>query len=379
MSLLPQSRAQARALAGAALVAGGLGGVLAGAYWAGAHTEVSLTQARVRRLADAAAAGFSDVALQRATSGMGPGALAAAQRRDPVLRQAEAAADTDHTVQERAAALLAARAVARVDGTPPAPPPGAERPRLMLLRGPVAEPFHSDGALESSRDLDCLTAAVYYETGSDVAAGQAAVAQVVLNRVRHPAFPKSVCGVVFQGAASGRCQFSFVCDGAMRRPKSPAMWENARKVAARALGGYVMPEAGEAVSFHAAYLGRLWPSMQRVGQIGAHVFYRFGHGGSGFDNGVYALERKAPDGVPAPSAPATPADRPVYAEASAGSGEGRLAVITAAPVLMAQSLGGQPAAAPAAAPARPAPAPARTAPETTPKAPAALAASGAAS
>lgn len=339
MSLFPQSRAQARALAGAALVAGGLGSVLTGAYWAGAHTEASTSQAQMRRLANAAASGFSDAALQRSTKGMGAGALAVAQRRDPVLRAAETAGDGDHAAQERAAALLAARAVARMDGAPASPASAqvaaGDHPRLMLVSGPSAAPFRTASALDSSRDLDCLTAAVYYETGSDVAAGQAAVAQVVLNRVRHPAFPKSVCGVVFQGAGSGHCQFSFVCDGAMRRPKSPAMWENARKVAARALGGYVMPEAGQAVSFHAAYLGRLWPSMQRIGQIGAHVFYRFGHGG-GFDNGVYTPERKPDD--------AAPADRAVFADAGPTGGDGRLAVLTAAPALVAQSIAGQTAA-----------------------------------
>ena len=364
MSFLPQSRAQARALAGAALVAGGLGSVLAGAYWAGAHTEASTAQAQVRRLADAAASGFSDAALQRSTNGMGPGALAVAQRRDPVLRGAEAAADGDRAVQERAAALLAARAVTRMDGAPPAPSAvqvaSGERPRLMLLSGPSAAPFRTAGALDSSRDLDCLTAAVYYESRGDSVAGQAAVAQVVLNRVRHPAFPKSVCGVVFQGAGSGHCQFSFVCDGAMRRPKSAAMWENARKVAARALGGYVMPEAGQAVSFHAAYLGRLWPSMQRIGQIGAHVFYRFGHGGGGgFDNGVYTPERKPDD----EGQPVAPADRPVFAAAGAPGGDGRLAVLTVAPNLVAQSMSQAPAAAPPASrPAEPRPAPAKASP-----------------
>ena len=75
------------------------------------------------------------------------------------------------------------------------------------------------GALDASRDLQCLTEAVYWEARGEGAAGMAAVAQVVLNRVRHPAFPKTICAVVFQGAGLGRadCQFSFVCDGSMRQ------------------------------------------------------------------------------------------------------------------------------------------------------------------
>jgi spore germination cell wall hydrolase CwlJ-like protein len=370
---LPQTRGQARALAGAVLVAGSLGGVLAGAYLAGANVETSGTQARIKRLADAAAAGFSEAALKQSTAAMGPGALAAARRRDPALQAADAA---DKLAEERAAALLAARAIDRVNAPVPlSSNSGSQAAKLTLVSGPAAQPFRMAGALDSSRDLDCLTAAVYYETGSDTASGQAAVAQVVLNRVRHPSFPKSVCGVVYQGAAAGRCQFSFVCDGAMRRTKVPAMWENARRVASRALGGYVMAEAGEAVSFHAAYLGRLWSgSMQPVGRIGAHIFYRFGHGGGGFENPVYALETKPADGGPtaAPGGATT-----VLAQASPASiapnGEGagaRLAVVNVVPAAVAAQsavLAGQPASAtvPAAAkPAAEAPkaAPAKTAP-----------------
>ena len=319
-----QTRGQARALVGAVLVAGGLGGALFGAYAVGANAETHATQARVKRLADAAAAGFSDAALKHSAQAMSPGALAEARRQDPTLKAAEAAGD--RTAQERAAALLAARAVDHV--------PAQAHIAPTLVSGPAAQPFRLTGALDSSRDLDCLTQAVYYEAGSDTPAGQAAVAQVVLNRVRHPTFPKTVCGVVYQGAAAGRCQFSFVCDGAMRRTRSPAMWESSRRVAARALGGYVMPEAGEAVSFHAAYLGHLWSGMQPVGRIGAHIFYRMGHGGGGFGNGVYALERRpASDGAPqrqqlADAAPAVVPDSGVSLTSGAPSADqaGRPAV-----------------------------------------------------
>src|SRR3546814_13220413 len=90
------------------------------------------------------------------------------------------------------------------------------------------------------RSIECLAAAVYYEAGSESVDGQRAVAQVVLNRVRHPAYPNSVCAVVFEGAqrATG-CQFTFTCDGAMRRTPSVAGWERARKVAEAAPAGKV--------------------------------------------------------------------------------------------------------------------------------------------
>ena len=131
------------------------------------------------------------------------------------------------------------------------------------------------GSDDARRALQCLTAAVYYEARSDPADGQRAVAQVVLKRVRDRAFPGSVCGVVYQrAAASNVCQFSFACDGSMRRPLDPAAWERARSVAAAALGGSVYAPAGAATHFHTAAISPWWaPSLAQVGRIGAHVFY----------------------------------------------------------------------------------------------------------
>ena len=94
---------------------------------------------------------------------------------------------------------------------------------------------------KSSRELDCLTAALYYEARGEGEDGMEAVAQVIVNRVRHPSFPKSLCGVIYQGAGRGRgCQFSFACDGSMRRRKDMALWERAQEIADRAMDGEVM-------------------------------------------------------------------------------------------------------------------------------------------
>ncbi len=124
------------------------------------------------------------------------------------------------------------------------------------------------------RDLDCLAEAVYYEARGESAAGQAAVAQVVLNRARHPNYPKSVCGVVFQGGFAGDCQFSFVCDGAMSRPVEPTAWRQARQIAARALSGYVMTSVGRALNFHVSPTGTARDAAPgTVAQLGRHVFF----------------------------------------------------------------------------------------------------------
>src|SRR3546814_14176438 len=75
--------------------------------------------------------------------------------------------------------------------------------------------------------------------------GQQAVAQVVLNRVRNPAFPNSVCGTVYEGSSrSTGCQFTFTCDGSLTARREPAAWERARQVAQMALAGFVYAPVG---------------------------------------------------------------------------------------------------------------------------------------
>lgn len=130
---------------------------------------------------------------------------------------------------------------------------------------------------DAARARECLTAAVYYEARSESQEGQRAVAQVVLNRVRDRAFPASVCGVVYQGAQRRTgCQFSFTCDGSLWRPREPAAWERARRVAEAALAGEVYAPVGAATFYHASYVTPWWaPSMTRVTAIGSHLFYRW--------------------------------------------------------------------------------------------------------
>ena len=85
------------------------------------------------------------------------------------------------------------------------------------------------GPAERARALLCMTQAIYYEAALEPTPGQEAVAQTILNRVRHPAFPKSVCGVVFQGSSQlTGCQFSFTCDGSRARPPIEPFWSRAR-------------------------------------------------------------------------------------------------------------------------------------------------------
>jgi len=133
-----------------------------------------------------------------------------------------------------------------------------------------------DATTDHRRALLCLTQAVYYEAGYEPIEGRRAVAQVVLNRMRHPAFPKSVCGVVYQGSTGAVCQFSFVCDGALYRRPSQSAWNEAETVAEAALDGYVEKTVGEATHYHADYVAPRWaPMLAKVAKLGAHIFYRW--------------------------------------------------------------------------------------------------------
>lgn len=130
---------------------------------------------------------------------------------------------------------------------------------------------------DRARAIQCLAEAVYYEAAREPEVGQEAVAQVVLNRMRHPAYPKSVCGVVYQGSARVTgCQFTFTCDGSLRYAPQPALWKRARAVAERALSGYVDKTVGSATHYHARYVAPYWaPTLVKMTQVGQHIFYRW--------------------------------------------------------------------------------------------------------
>jgi spore germination cell wall hydrolase CwlJ-like protein len=183
------------------------------------------------------------------------------------------------------------------------------------LPNPAARPFRIAASDVTNRTpaLDCLTAAVYYEAASESDEGEAAVAQVVLNRLRHPIFPKTVCGVVFQGSELPTgCQFTFTCDGSLARRPSVDGWKRAEKVAARALDGYVVKSVGEATHYHTQWVVPYWqPTVTKLTQIGAHIFYRWagGMGAPEAFHGQYAGFEARPDALSSldPQIIATPA------------------------------------------------------------------------
>ncbi len=127
----------------------------------------------------------------------------------------------------------------------------------------------------------CLAEGIYFEARGEDVKGQAAVAQVILNRVRNPAYPATICGVVYQNKSwRNRCQFSFACDGTRPRVRSQEHYRVAQEVAMAVTAGKIfIPEVGSATHYHATYVHPRWArTMEKMKKIGLHIFYRT-HGG----------------------------------------------------------------------------------------------------
>ncbi|WP_105381627.1 cell wall hydrolase [Neorhizobium alkalisoli] len=134
----------------------------------------------------------------------------------------------------------------------------------------------------STREQQCLASGIYFEARGETARGQAAVAQVILNRVRNPAYPDTICDVVYQNEDwRNRCQFSFACDNIKDRIRSEYHWKMAREVAMAVTAGKIwLAEVGSSTHYHAVYVRPAWArTMKKVGRIGLHVFYRTYGGG----------------------------------------------------------------------------------------------------
>ncbi len=170
-------------------------------------------------------------------------------------------------------------------------------------------------AIDRGRAIQCLTAAIYYEAASEPDAGQQAVAQTILNRVRHPAFPATVCGVVYQGSDHAGCQFSFACDGSMARIPSRAAWDRAQRVAVLALAGRVYAPVGLATHYHTYAVTPVWNrALVMTDAVGAHFFHRW----NGYWGTPAAFRQHYAGGEPVPGPHPRPvADPPIVLALSA--------------------------------------------------------------
>ncbi|PHY17251.1 cell wall hydrolase [Caulobacter sp. BP25] len=217
---------------------------------------------------------FSDKGLARYVADYDPAMLALAQRHDPRPHK-------DYWGRVEGWEVIDLKAIPRLGDREP----DFEAARIINAQRPMspdglepAKPFVLTGSTDAkAKALKCLTQAVYYEAGFEPSEGQMAVAQTVINRMRHPGYPKSICGVIYEGAARATgCQFSFACDGSLAREPAPAMWVNAEAVAKRALNGFVFKPIGTATHYHADYVAPYWaPTLVKLKQFGQHIFYRW--------------------------------------------------------------------------------------------------------
>lgn len=212
--------------------------------------------------------------------------------------------------------------------------------RIPLIMKNIAAPrpflYAGDGEARA-RARDCLAAAMIYEAGDD-ARGQLAVGQVVINRARHPAFPKSICGTVFQGSErTTGCQFTFTCDGALARRYSAAAWTRAQANADAMLSGTTYAPVGLATHYHTDWVRPYWSdTLEKIAIVDTHLFFRWpGYWGtpgafrgpvSGADAPVAKLAAISPLHAVAAGLPAPLADGDAKAEVGnarvvTGSGE----------------------------------------------------------
>jgi spore germination cell wall hydrolase CwlJ-like protein len=263
--------------------------VFLGAVAAVASARVGLgAEGRAKQIAETTQGDFSNVGLTRLGASMDPAALGIARRYDPALQQplqpglwVDATSGSYDAPPEFKLRDLSPQQAMLVNASMP----------ISILPNSAAKPFElaASSPAEEGHALQCLSAAVYYEAASQDDDGEAAVAQVVLNRLRHPLFPKTVCGVVFQGSQKTTgCQFTFTCDGSLNRAPSGEGWARAERIAARALHGYVFKPVGEATHYHTMWVVPYWsPTLVKLTQVGAHIFYRWS--GSGGLPGAFSM------------------------------------------------------------------------------------------
>ncbi|MEI2386515.1 cell wall hydrolase [Breoghania sp. JC706] len=165
-------------------------------------------------------------------------------------------------------------------GMPPGPTPEEEAVDRENPHWWVSNPLPASVILP--KEQRCLAEAIYFESRGEPEAGQAAVAQVVLNRVKNPAYPSTICKVVYQNRTQrNSCQFSFACDGVRDRIDSKDSWEEAQKIAREMIAGkHWSDKVGASTHYHATYVRPRWArKMKRLEKIGRHVFYQTYGGG----------------------------------------------------------------------------------------------------
>jgi spore germination cell wall hydrolase CwlJ-like protein len=164
----------------------------------------------------------------------------------------------------------------------PRPDMGVMVPNVDLNHAWVNNPLPASA--HTDKELKCLATAIYFEARGESRQGQLAVAQVVLNRVKNPAYPNTICAVVYQNRNyRNGCQFSFACDRIPDRITEPGPWKEAQDIASKVVsdeGEMFIADVGTATHYHAVYVRPFWARrMKKTDKIGNHIFYKTYGGG----------------------------------------------------------------------------------------------------
>lgn len=203
--------------------------------------------------------------------------------------EADAPAEADEGPRMSVAALggvAGSSALAAIDAvasaassSAPMPVIASEQLAYARANAPINEGYVNGEAMQANaRELQCLSTAIYFEARGESYRGQVAVAQVVLNRVKDHRYPDTICAVVYQNQHQrNACQFSFACDGIPETVTDRRAWAQAQEIAAKVTSGELyLPEVADSTHYHATYVRPAWaPRMQRMTQIGLHIFYKF--------------------------------------------------------------------------------------------------------
>jgi len=199
---------------------------------------------------------------ERAEGAVKPASLVVSERRDP-----------ESALFQTAGYASPFNSDFQVDAFRPDPQDIAYRPSETALD------FRYKGETQAEfeqRERHCLATAIYFEARGEPVKGQIAVSQVILNRVRSPKFPQTICGVVYQGQHRRGCQFSFTCDGRSDNPRDKGQWAHSQDLAKSFMAGeHWLPEVGYSTFYHANYVRPRWARrMNRIDKIGRHIFYK---------------------------------------------------------------------------------------------------------
>jgi hypothetical protein len=220
------------------------------------------------------------VVLSVASAALGA-AAADRPRTDEVGLRSTVALESDVVAPAAAPVVAAPKAASAAIPLPAAAAPAAPVVATPVnVAPPVAATTPADLAMaQLLAEHRCLSEVLYYEARGEGTAGQMAVAEVIFHRLRHGQYGHSICAVVYEGAGTHTCQFSFACHGEAAQRKSPGAWRSAEMLAAKILTGetQLRDTTGDATHFHAVSVQPDWADdMIRTVQIGNHVFYKRG-------------------------------------------------------------------------------------------------------